>query len=583
MKRRRDATTPLVLWICAAICVHFMFGGGAEEVAVIHDDHVYLHQMATSVRDRVRQEEQVFDVALLDNGKAKDTPVEPPPPPPPPPKPKPAEEKKKQPAPELAKNEKKKPEPKKEEEKKTAVVVKEEKAKPLPPPPPALDHRIAVKQHAKPNQADNPNAHFIANEANHVDEETAAALTSHDRDDPNPTPGGNHAGPQGEVGDSDRTKIADSERHEGDKNRAPGERGRELEEQKDPMPTQPTAPVAAVGPKAQAAPAAGGDARQAAAQPPTEAPPLVPGAAAQLSPDVTSGSDGTWSFNPVRPNAATGQAQDQGPGSAAQRPNANPTSVAWLGLGGHAAPGQVNLNLNQQGVIAAVGVDQLRKEREADGERRLSEHRGSWQASSFERWRSAIENYTSSVKVGNQTALNTAQVPFATYLNSMHNRIHPIFADSFLDSLDRLPPTHPMNDRHLITKLEIVLTKEGHLHKMGVVGTSGITAFDIAALDAVQRASPFGPAPSAIVSSDGNVYLHWEFHRDEVYACSTMNARPFLLNLPSKGNEPPDPTQPPGSKPPPAQERGLPEGSNETREGMNLVHPVHSSLPLATL
>ena len=132
----------------------------------------------------------------------------------------------------------------------------------------------------------------------------------------------------------------------------------------------------------------------------------------------------------------------------------------------------------------------------------------------------------SSVKPGNQTALNTAPVPFASYLNGMHNRIHPIFADSFLESLDGLPANHPMNDQHLVTRLEIVLTKEGHLKKMGIVKTSGITAFDIAALDAVDRAQPFGPAPGAIVSPDGNVYLHWEFHRDEVYACSTMGARP---------------------------------------------------------
>ena len=37
------------------------------------------------------------------------------------------------------------------------------------------------------------------------------------------------------------------------------------------------------------------------------------------------------------------------------------------------------------------------------------------------------------------------------------------------------------------------------------------------------------PARSVIRSADGNVYIHWEFHRDEVYACSTMNCRPFIL------------------------------------------------------
>jgi hypothetical protein len=382
---KRDATTPLILWICAAICVHFLFGGGASEVALVHDDRVYLHHMATSVRDRVRQEEQVFDVALADSTKKAETPAAPPPPPPPPPKPKP-EAKKPPPPPQVAKNEKKAPELKKEE-KKTVVVAKNEAAKPLPPPPPALDHRIAVKQNVQPNQQDNPNAHFIGDQANHVDQETASTLTSHDRDDPNPTPGGNHPGAQGETGDSDRTKIADSEEHAGDKNRAPGERGREHEEQKEPMPQTPPAAVAVLGPKTPSAPAAGGDARQPTSQPPTEAPPLAPGASGQPSPEVTNGAEGNWTFNPIRPNAGAGSAQEQGPGSATEHPSSPvpPSSVAWLGLGGHAAPGHVNLNLNQMGVVAAVGQDQLRKEREADGERRRSEHRGSWTASSFER------------------------------------------------------------------------------------------------------------------------------------------------------------------------------------------------------
>jgi TonB family protein len=129
----------------------------------------------------------------------------------------------------------------------------------------------------------------------------------------------------------------------------------------------------------------------------------------------------------------------------------------------------------------------------------------------------------------------------------MHVRIHPIFADSFLDSLASLPPTHALSDRKMYTRLEIVLSKDGQVQKMGVVRGSGMTVFDVAALDSVQRASPFGPAPAAIISKDGKVYLHWEFHRDEQYACSTMNARPFLLNNEPVGPlvEPPAPGEPP--------------------------------------
>jgi hypothetical protein len=66
------------------------------------------------------------------------------------------------------------------------------------------------------------------------------------------------------------------------------------------------------------------------------------------------------------------------------------------------------------------------------------------------------------------------------------------------------------------------------------------------------------------------VYLHWEFHRDEVYACSTINARPFLLNVPAQAppvDPNPNPTQPPA---PPSRERGAPPPANvqDTREGM---------------
>ena len=97
----------------------------------------------------------------------------------------------------------------------------------------------------------------------------------------------------------------------------------------------------------------------------------------------------------------------------------------------------------------------------------------------------------------------------------------------------------------LVTHVEIVLSRdEGKILRMGVLKRSGNTIFDAVALEAFDRASPYGKAPDAIVSPDGNVYLHWEFHRDEVFACSTMHARPFLLNTPAKG--PVEEPQPPG-------------------------------------
>ena len=113
--------------------------------------------------------------------------------------------------------------------------------------------------------------------------------------------------------------------------------------------------------------------------------------------------------------------------------------IDFLGLGAEGRTERgVNLNLSPGTALAAIGNDTLAREIRADGERRRSSHQGSWRAVGIERWRPAIENYVATVKLGNQTALNTAAAPFATYLNRIHNRLHPIFAVNYLGFLDGL-------------------------------------------------------------------------------------------------------------------------------------------------
>jgi len=124
---------------------------------------------------------------------------------------------------------------------------------------------------------------------------------------------------------------------------------------------------------------------------------------------------------------------------------------------------------------------------------------------------------------------NSAASPFARYLNRMHLRIHPIFTDEFLVMLEKATTPGPMSDPKIYTILEIVLSSDGSVRKVGVVKTSGVTAFDAGAIDSVMTAAPFGRTPAEIRSPDGNVYMHWEFHRDTHLACSTVNVRPILL------------------------------------------------------
>jgi hypothetical protein len=134
--------------------------------------------------------------------------------------------------------------------------------------------------------------------------------------------------------------------------------------------------------------------------------------------------------------------------------------------------------------------------------------------------------------------------------------------------LDSLPASDPINNPELSTNLEIVLDpEEGRVVRMGVTKHSGITRFDVAALDSVDRAQPFGTPPREIVSPDGKVYLHWEFHRDPAIACTTFNARPYKLKMQPK----PAPTPTP---PPPA------DGAEEERHGsIDKPRRVYAAMP----
>jgi len=178
--------------------------------------------------------------------------------------------------------------------------------------------------------------------------------------------------------------------------------------------------------------------------------------------------------------------------------------------------------------IVTLFPEAIADEQRADEARRHGPHKP-WNVPDIAKYRDAIEGYVGSVTQGNLTPLNQAAVPFASYLREMHDRIHPYFADGFLDSLHALPKTHPLNDEKLTTRVELALSPDGHIRRMGVIRTSGVTAFDLSALHSIDMAAPFGVTHAAIRSPDGNVYMHWDFSREEMLACSLRQVFPFIL------------------------------------------------------
>ncbi len=141
----------------------------------------------------------------------------------------------------------------------------------------------------------------------------------------------------------------------------------------------------------------------------------------------------------------------------------------------------------------------------------------------------ALENFIPEVKPGNQTALNTRAAPFAQFITHMHRQIHVHWAFGFLADMDSRSPNLPMNDPKLVTKLEIVLDSEGNVDKVALVRASGLTSYDMAAIDTVYASAPYPTPPTAILSGNRKVYIHWTFHRNEE-ACGTPGVEYFILD-----------------------------------------------------
>jgi TonB family protein len=213
---------------------------------------------------------------------------------------------------------------------------------------------------------------------------------------------------------------------------------------------------------------------------------------------------------------------------------ANDSSASQASSGAHrgAACGQVKAELGLRSINQDAGVPAASSGDAAVVDASAPKRQVPWPTGDAARWRGALFGYVDSVTPDRAVMpipIKTVAVPFAAYLNAMHERIHPVFSDWFLHWLDTLPSTDSKNAPDLHTRAEIVVDKSGRVVRMGISRTSGESEFDRGVLESIDRAQPFAQPPTAILSADGNVYVHWIFYRDETCACSTMGSRPFVL------------------------------------------------------
>ncbi len=144
--------------------------------------------------------------------------------------------------------------------------------------------------------------------------------------------------------------------------------------------------------------------------------------------------------------------------------------------------------------------------------------------------RGALENFITDVKPGNHTSVNAYGRAWADYLGRIHRRIHARWAADYLATLDlREPAGSPLNDPTLNTKLEIVIrASDGKIQRINIVKTSGELRFDAEAISISTASGPHPRVPEELVSPDGNVYVHWNFWRNQ-RQCGVFGASVFIV------------------------------------------------------
>jgi TonB family protein len=198
---------------------------------------------------------------------------------------------------------------------------------------------------------------------------------------------------------------------------------------------------------------------------------------------------------------------------------------------------KLKLNLNHHDYDAIEGFAAADQQRREAARAESSHKKGRYERylAKAAAMRSSIENFVD-VKLGNQQELGTRKSPFAGYITAVHRQIHKLFAFGFLTDIEsKFDSKGPYSDQSLSATLEIVIKSDGSVDKVGIVRTSGVMGFDVAAIDSVMSSAPFPSPPKEIRSTNGKTYLHWRFNRNEE-ACTTAGVQPFILNA---GEEPP--------------------------------------------
>ncbi|PIU00676.1 MAG: energy transducer TonB [Bdellovibrionales bacterium CG10_big_fil_rev_8_21_14_0_10_45_34] len=126
---------------------------------------------------------------------------------------------------------------------------------------------------------------------------------------------------------------------------------------------------------------------------------------------------------------------------------------------------------------------------------------------------SANDDYLKEIEVGVQTLLSTREFVYFSYYKRIKDRIGLFWEPKIKQKVSRMfrQGRQLASRQDRITKLLILLDRNGTLVGVQVLDQSGVLDLDDAAIEAFKEAAPFPNPPEGIVESDGRIRIRWDF------------------------------------------------------------------------
>jgi len=121
--------------------------------------------------------------------------------------------------------------------------------------------------------------------------------------------------------------------------------------------------------------------------------------------------------------------------------------------------------------------------------------------------------YVKGFKEGEQTMLNTREYVFYGYFQRIRERLDRAWDHSLKDRLTKYfyRGRQLASETDYMTQLLVVLDPQGRITKVQIIGASGTTDIDDAAIKAFNDAGPFPNPPKGLVDASGQVLVRWDF------------------------------------------------------------------------